>query len=106
MPTARDIIQASLEELRVYAPGGAHLTLPGEFACLPRERLDTILLDAAVEAGTAHTQGTTLAPLLAGDRVAGARFKDGAREWSIEARFTLLATGANVTMLDAFGMNA
>src|SRR5215216_2974340 len=28
------------DALRVYAPGGAHVTLRGEFACLPRERLD------------------------------------------------------------------
>ncbi len=93
-------------ELRVYAPGGAQVTLHGEFASLPRERLDTILRDAAIDAGTAHTQGTAIAPLLNRGHVAGARFKDGTREWSIAARFTILATGANVTMLEAFGMNA
>jgi menaquinone-9 beta-reductase len=94
------------DALRVYAPGGAHITLHGEFACLPRERLDMILLEAAVAAGATHTQGTAIAPLLDGDRVTGARFKNDAGEWSIVAPFTILATGANVTMLDAFGMNA
>jgi menaquinone-9 beta-reductase len=93
-------------ELRVYAPGGAHVTLHGEFACLPRERLDQILLDAAIGAGAAVTQGTAVAPLLEGGRVAGVRFKEGTREWSIDARFTILATGANVTVLDAFGISA
>lgn len=94
------------DALRVYAPDGAYVTLQGDFACLPRERLDMILRNAAVAAGAAHTQGTAIAPLLDGGQIAGARFKDGAREWSIEAPFTILATGANVTMLDAFGMNA
>jgi menaquinone-9 beta-reductase len=93
------------DELRVYAPGGAHVTLRGEFACLPRERLDQILLDAAVEAGAVVVQATAIAPLLSGGRIAGARFKEGADEWNIGARFTILATGANVTMLDAFGMS-
>lgn len=92
--------------LHVYAPGGGQVALHGEFACLPRERLDTILLDAAVGAGAVHRQGTAIAPLLEGDRIAGATFRDGAHECTIGARFTILATGANVTMLEAFGLNA
>src|SRR5215210_1577611 len=61
------------DALRVYAPGGAYLTLHGEFASLPRERLDMILLDAAIAAGVSHTQGIAIAPLVDGDRVTGAR---------------------------------
>ena len=92
-------------ELRVYSPGGAHVKLRGDFACLPRERLDQILLDAAADAGAVFTQGTAMSPILDGNRVAGAHFKDGTREWRIDARFTILATGANVTTLDAFGVS-
>src|SRR3954465_12988823 len=31
-----------LRELRVYAPSGAHISLAGEFCCLPRTRFDEL----------------------------------------------------------------
>jgi geranylgeranyl reductase family protein len=91
-------------ELRLYAPDGAYVSLNGDLACLPRERFDQILFDAAVAAGATFVQGTATAPHLDGERIGGALFKDGSSEWRIEARYTLLATGANATILDAFGL--
>jgi geranylgeranyl reductase family protein len=93
-------------ELRVYAPNGTHVALKGEFACLPRERFDHLLFNAATAAGAVFKQGTAIAPLLEGQRVAGARFKDGGAECSIVARYTILATGANATTLGSFGVRA
>jgi geranylgeranyl reductase family protein len=93
-------------ELRVYAPGGAHVSLAGEFACLPRERLDHLLLEAALRAGVEFQQGTAMAPLIDNGWIAGARVRDDARERAVSARFTVLATGGNATALEAFGIDA
>ena len=92
-------------ELRVYAPGGRHVSLRGEFAALPRARLDALLLEAAIETGARFVPGmTAVGPLMDGDRVAGGRFKSDAGEVTVRARFTILATGANTVALDAFGL--
>jgi geranylgeranyl reductase family protein len=91
-------------ELRVYAPGGRYVGLRGAFACIPRERLDALLLDAAIESGaTFLPQLTAAAPLEREGRVGGARFQSGEGVREITARVTLLATGANATALAAFG---
>jgi menaquinone-9 beta-reductase len=94
------------EELRLYAPDGRHVALRGAFACLPRERFDALLLDAARTAGAAFVTGTAIAPLLDGLRVIGARLRMDGGEVDVRARFTILATGANATALDAFGLAA
>jgi menaquinone-9 beta-reductase len=90
------------EELRVYAPNGTYVSLRGELACLPRERFDQILFDAALDAGARFVQGTATTPVINTDRVGGAHFKDSGNEWRLDARFTILATGANATVLEAF----
>lgn len=93
-------------ELRVYVPNGTHVSLRGEFSCLPRERLDQILLSSARRAGATFLQGTATAPLVDGDRVVGARLKTLDTEHEVRARFTILATGGNVATLDAFGLRS
>ena len=101
---AREAQPAS--ELRVYAPGGRYVALRSEFACLPRERLDALLLDAAVESGaTFLSQLTATAPVEQDGRVCGARFQAAAGMQEISARVTLLATGGNATALAAFGFD-
>lgn len=92
------------DELRIYAPHGAHVSLKGDFACLPRERLDEILLDAARAAGATFIHATATAPLLDGSRVSGARFKGDAGDRDIRGRFTILAAGANLATLGTFGL--
>lgn len=95
------------QELRVYAPSGAHVAVRGRFAVVPRERLDDVLLHGAADAGAAIVEPmTAVAPLLDGDRVAGARFRSTSGEHGIQARFTVLATGATATVSDAFGLSS
>lgn len=91
-------------ELRVYVPDGTHVPLRGEFACLPRERLDQLLLSSARQAGAAFIHATATAPLIDGGRVVGARLRSLDTECEVRARFTILATGGNVAALDAFGL--
>jgi geranylgeranyl reductase family protein len=94
-------------ELRVYPPGGRHVAIPGAFACLPRERLDTILSDAAQAAGAYRAYGVTASAVLDdGARVVGARLSAGSSQVDVRARLTLLATGANATALKTFGLQA
>lgn len=93
-------------ELRVYAPGGRHVALRGEFACIPRARLDDILLEAAIEAGAMFMPRlTAVAPILGTPCVSGARFVGAGSPCDIGARLTLLATGGNATALAAFGFD-
>jgi geranylgeranyl reductase family protein len=94
-------------ELRVYPPGGRHVAIPGAFACLPRERLDTIMSDAAQAAGARRIHGVTaFAALEENGRVVGARVSDGTSQRDVRATVTLLATGANASALKAFGLQA
>lgn len=94
------------DELRVYAPAGRHVSLAGEYASLPRERFDAILLDGALRAGATFVHATVMSALGDGDRVTGVRVKARGAEGELHARFTILATGANVTVLQAFGLPA
>jgi geranylgeranyl reductase family protein len=94
-----------LRELRVVAPNGGYVSLAGEFACVPRLRLDQMLAESAVRAGCALLEGlTATAPRLDGDRVTGAVFRSPRGEVAIEAPLTFLATGANATAIAAFGL--
>ena len=92
-------------ELRVSrAEPSVHVRLRGDFACLPRERLDDILLTAARRAGADFRQATAVSPLLDGPRVAGAQFRTPGSPLEVRASVTVLAVGANPTVLDAFGL--
>lgn len=93
--------------LDVYPPYGRRVELRGEFACLSRERLDAILLDAARRAGAGCALGVTATEVLEdAGRVAGARVKVDGAPSEIRAKLTLLATGANATALRMFGLEA
>jgi geranylgeranyl reductase family protein len=92
-------------ELRVYPPVGRHVSLSGDFACVPRHDLDLLLWDAAVEAGAIGRSGLDAVHALeSGGHVAGARFRTPQGDREIRARMTILATGANSTTLGAFGL--
>jgi len=96
-----------LGQVRIYAPNGTYVDLDGESACLPRRRFDDILRCAATEAGARFAAPLSVeAPVLAGGEVVGARFWDPAtrRRVEIRADLVLLATGAAVAPLRAFGM--
>jgi geranylgeranyl reductase family protein len=96
-----------LRALCVYAPNGRSVTLAGEFLCLPRLRFDALVTDAAVRAGAEMQDPmTAIQSIDDGGRVIGARFKSASGERIIRARITLLATGANATSTNAFGLTA
>lgn len=93
-------------ELHVYPPRGRHVAIRGAFACLTRERLDTLLSDAAHAAGARRVYGAAASAVLEeGGRVTGARVSAGSRQVDVRAAVTLLATGANATALKAFGLH-
>jgi geranylgeranyl reductase family protein len=96
-----------LARVRIYAPNGSHVDLDGESACLPRRRFDDILRRAAIEAGARFAAPLSIeTPILVDGEVAGARFWDQAARRHVEVRadLVLLATGAAVAPLRAFGM--
>jgi menaquinone-9 beta-reductase len=105
---ARVLSEAVLaDELRLYPPDGKYASVRGRLACIPRQRLDAILLDAAIEAGARFLPSMSATSAIEGDEaVAGARFHNNGGAIDIHARLTLLATGANATALDAFGLSA
>lgn len=104
---AVEAASVQLPELRIFAPGGRHVSLRGEFSCIPRLHFDHMLAQAAVAAGATLLEGTTAtAPLSEAGRVAGAALRSAAGPLTIDASFTLLATGANATMMRAFGVQA
>jgi menaquinone-9 beta-reductase len=96
------------DELRLHLPSGRHVVLHGCFASLDRRRFDARLLASATRAGADFRPGfTVLSPLrTASGRVRGARFGTAGGPVDIDARHTLLATGANAMVLEAFGLGA
>jgi flavin-dependent dehydrogenase len=98
----------TLKGVRVYAPNRRALTITGACACVPRQRFDDLLREAAVAAGARFASGWQLErPLRAGGDagpVAGATFASGRRRLSVRAAVTLLATGAAAEPLKRFGV--
>lgn len=94
-----------LASMRIYSPDGTFVHLGGEFACIRRMELDSILLDAALAAGVRFYAPLRLVSARTIDgRVAGAEFEDpsGAGRRAVEARITILATGAHTGPLRIF----
>jgi flavin-dependent dehydrogenase len=91
----------------VYAPCGSSVSLRGAAACVPRALLDDTLRRAAISAGASFFGGVkAIAPLVDGGVVTGATFLDARRgtETRLQARVTLLATGAAAESLQRFGV--
>ena len=96
-----------LDALDVYAPGGRRVRLSGSSACLPRAMLDDALRAAAVEAGARFLpRHRVVEPVERAGEVQGSRFDDlgSGRRVTVEARLTLLATGAAAGPLRLFGI--
>jgi menaquinone-9 beta-reductase len=93
------------------APSGGRLEVPARLAVLPRRELDDILRRAALAAGARwFGRARFEAPLVdLSDRVVGARFTptggDG-RPLAVQARWTVLATGAAAGPLQAAGLGS
>jgi menaquinone-9 beta-reductase len=99
-----------MNQVRCVGPRGKHLDVPGHLAVLPRKQLDDILCRAAQRAGAQLlTPARFEAPLLDGERVAGAQLRceaaDGTTQLhELRARWVVLATGAVPQALVAAGL--
>ena len=99
-----------VSHVRCVAPRGGHVDVPGTLSVLPRKVLDHVLVRAAERAGARLLTPLRFeAPLLDGERVAGARFHrsdapSGAHIHEIHARWVVLATGAVPRALSEAGL--
>lgn len=89
--------------VRFVAPRGASVDIPGHLAVLPRQQLDALLAEAAVEAGARFQQARFEAPLREHGVVVGAQLRIAGELVEQRARWTLLATGAVPKALQAAG---
>jgi len=93
------------QHVRCVAPRGGHVDVAGTLAVLPRRELDDIVCRAARDAGARFAAPWRFAaPLLDGERVAGARLRGADGEHELRARWVVLATGASAAPLVAAGV--
>jgi geranylgeranyl reductase family protein len=93
--------------VRVYAPRGSYVSADVAVGCLPRRRLDALLVQAALASGARIAAPYTLTQALEHEgAVVGAAFaaRDGDDALAVHANFTLLATGAAVRPLELFSV--
>ncbi|MGE5362012.1 MAG: NAD(P)/FAD-dependent oxidoreductase [Bacteroidales bacterium] len=92
------------DTLRIYSPNGTAVDIRGQFAVVPRARLDSALCEAATMAGARLLAPVrVLRPLEQEGRVVGVagQARDGAAI-TLRAPVTVLATGAGSGPLQAF----
>ena len=86
-------------------PRGGRIDVPGALAVLPRQQLDALMAQAALDAGVQFLQARFEEPWLdAQGCVIGARVRQADQALALRARWTLLATGANPKALQAAGL--
>ncbi len=91
--------------VRCIGPRGGFVDVPGTLSVLPRKTLDHVLVRAAQRAGAWLLAPLRFeAPLLDGERVVGARLRNGHGSHEITARWVVLATGAVPQPLIAAGL--
>jgi geranylgeranyl reductase family protein len=93
--------------MHIRTPNQGRIELNAELASAPRAQLDKVLQDAAVEAGAQLLAPYKLsAACEENDAVTGAGFSHArsGTELHVNARFTLLATGAAARPLELFGV--
>jgi geranylgeranyl reductase family protein len=93
------------QHVRCIGPRGGHIDVPGRLAVLPRRVLDHVLVQGAQRAGARLATPLRFeAPVVEGSRVVGAVLKRGGERFSVQARWTVLATGAVPAALTAAGL--
>jgi geranylgeranyl reductase family protein len=92
--------------LRLYAPDRASVAVPGDLACVPRKKLDQLLLDNAMSKGAEFHGGCRfLGVIKEKGRVTGIRLRTRADdEREVKSTYTVLATGASSEPLRAAGV--
>jgi len=94
-----------LDRVACVGPMGGRITVPGALAVLPRRQLDDMLCRAAQAAGARLVAPLRFeAPLLDGERVVGARLRDGSASHVLRADWVVLATGATPQAMLAAGL--
>lgn len=101
----------AIKGVACHGPNGKTLVVPAELAVLPRRLLDDILRRAAEHAGATFMGGVKFLATAQNsnqqaDRVTGARVQaktNASETLTIRANWTILATGATVTALQATG---
>ncbi len=88
------------------APKGHSVDVAGEMAVLPREQLDFLLCQAAVDAGARMHAPLRFESLTHGTdgRVCGATLMQGKQPHAVTAQWVILATGAHLPPLLAAGV--
>jgi flavin-dependent dehydrogenase len=96
----------SVPTLRLYAPDRASVAVRGDLACVPRRKLDQLLLDNALSKGAEFHGGCRFNALTSENgRVAGIRLRTRAGlERELRSTYTILATGASPEPLRAAGV--
>jgi len=85
-----------------YAPA---LGLPGIALVVPRYELDQILLEHAVDCGARFCPGVHVTrPIIEAGQVVGVEGTAAGERFSARAPLTIVATGANIGLLRAFGV--
>ncbi len=86
---------------RFYAPSGRDVLIEGEFVTIPRQRLDQIILGAALAQGAVFRRGlaTRVEETADGGVLVGVSGDEPVR-----ARAAVIATGADVSLLEPLGL--
>lgn len=98
-----------LDGATVSSPSRIEWSVEGEFVVLERRRLDALVARGAAEAGAVVSRGTVRAVANEGPGTAPGRVRPGVRleladGSEVDARVAILATGADVSLLERLGM--
>jgi menaquinone-9 beta-reductase len=92
--------------LHLISFNGAELTLPGRSACVPRLKLDALLLNAAIETGAQFAPGHDFLRVIDQDgKNYRVEFTHDEKVFATQATWVLLATGAHPTPIERAGLS-
>jgi geranylgeranyl reductase family protein len=87
--------------MRIFSPSGIEVELPGRFFTLRRRQFDALIARRAVEAGAVFCRGEVKQIERTADGIACTL---AGTEHPVRARFGVVATGANVALLEKLGL--
>lgn len=91
--------------MRLFSSNGSEVLVRAHSACMPRLKLDELLLNSAIEAGAKFLPGHDFAGMLDEDeRIYRVGFNNGGEIVSARARWVLLATGAHPAPIERAGL--
>jgi geranylgeranyl reductase family protein len=90
--------------IRIYAPNGRPVDVEGTCLCLPRKRLDGVLVAAAEESGARVLSGAEALSYGVRSSRAYVAVRRGGGTEEVAAKLVVLATGASAKVLARFGV--